>query len=80
MVYAIKKQKETTAALLRRFSKNVQQSGLLLEARKGRFYSKKANHRARKASALRKLERKKERERLQKLGKLPQKEIRPHFR
>jgi len=80
MVYAIKKNKETTAALLRRFSKNVQQSGLLLEARKSRFHTKRTNRRARKVRALRRIVRKKERERLQKLGKLPQKEIRPHFR
>lgn len=77
MVYAIKKSKETTPALLRRFAKNVQQSGLLLEARKNRFYSKKANRRARKISALRRITLRKERERLHKLGRLRPKEIRP---
>lgn len=77
MVYAIRKDKETTGALLRRFSKNVQQSGVLLQARKVRFYSKKSNRRARRASALRRLERKKEYERLKKLGRLKPKMIRP---
>jgi ribosomal protein S21 len=75
-VYAIKKEKETTGALLRRFSKNVQQSGILLEARKVRFHSKKPNRRARKASALRRLELKKEYDLLKKLGRLKPKTIR----
>ncbi len=76
MVYAIRKEKETTGALLRRFSKNVQQSGILLEARKVRFRSKKPNRRARKASALRRLELKKEYDLLKKLGRLKPKTIR----
>ena len=77
MVYAIRKEKETTGALLRRFSKNVQQSGILLEARKVRFRSKKPNRRARKANALRRLELKKEYDLLKKLGRLKPKTIRP---
>lgn len=70
MVYAIKKPKETTPALLRRFTKHVQQSGILREARKSRFYNKKKNKHARKSQALRRIERQKERERLWKLGRL----------
>ncbi|MFY9461608.1 MAG: 30S ribosomal protein S21 [Candidatus Sungiibacteriota bacterium] len=76
MVYAIRKHKETTGALLRRFTKTVQQSGILLEARRIRFYSKKKNKRARKISALRRIQAGKERERLLKLGRLrPKKEM-----
>lgn len=75
MVYAIRKPKETTASLLRRFTKNIQQSGLLLEARKGRFYKGKPSKRARKDSALRRIELKKEYARLVKLGRI-KKEIR----
>lgn len=76
MVYAIRKHKETTGALLRRFTKTVQQSGILLEARHTRFYSKKKNKRARKISALRRMQLGKERERLLKLGRLrPKKEM-----
>lgn len=77
MVYAAKKEKETTGALLRRFSRVIQQSGILLQARKSRFYSKKVNKRARKARALRRLELKKEYERLRKLGRVKTKEVRP---
>ncbi|MDO8561043.1 MAG: 30S ribosomal protein S21 [bacterium] len=77
MVYAIRKQKETTGALLRRFTKNVQQSGILLEARRTRFFSKKKNKRARKISALRRMKLGKEREKLMKLGRLRPKEKRP---
>lgn len=70
MVYAIRKNKETTASLVRRFTRTAQQSGVLLEARKNRFYGKKKNKYARKVSALRRLASRKERERLMKLGRL----------
>lgn len=69
MVYVKRKDRETTASLLRRFSRRVQQSGLLLRARKARFFASKPTKRARLEKALRRIERTKERERLIKLGK-----------
>lgn len=69
MVYVKRKDRETTASLLRRFSRRVQQSGLLLRARKSRFFASKPTKRARLEKALRRIERTKERERLIKLGK-----------
>ena len=73
MVYVIKKDKETSSAMLRRFSRMIQQSGVLLQARKSNFYNRPPNKRARKASALRRLKARKERERLIKLGKIAEK-------
>ncbi|OHA06408.1 MAG: hypothetical protein A2934_03455 [Candidatus Sungbacteria bacterium RIFCSPLOWO2_01_FULL_47_10] len=70
MVYVIKKDKETSAAMLRRFSRMVQQSGVLLQARKSNYYKKRVSKTAKKASALRRLKAKRERERLIKLGKI----------
>lgn len=81
MVYAIRKNKETTGAMLRRFTRMMQQSGVLLAARKTRFYTKKQNSRARRASALRRLVKRAEHERLVKLGRIkknPRKKFMSH--
>ena len=48
-----RKEKEPVGSLLRRFTRRVQQSGVLLSARRGRFYVKPKNKRQVKASALR---------------------------
>jgi ribosomal protein S21 len=66
-----KKDRETTQSLLRRFSKRVQQSGILVRARYNRFYIPFLTKRQKKLNALRRLETQKEREKLYKLGKLP---------
>ena len=70
MVYVKRKEHESTASLLRRFTRRVQSAGVLLRARQGRFYRSKPTKRARKERALRRLERMRKRERLIKLGKL----------
>ncbi len=56
------------SAFLRRFSRKVQQSGVLLEAKKRRFLKPPKNRNTRKTSALRRETIKKEVERLKKLG------------
>ncbi|MDO8591155.1 MAG: 30S ribosomal protein S21 [bacterium] len=66
-----KKEGESASSLLRRFSKRVQQSGVLIRARKGRFYLSEPTKRQKRLGALRRLKNKKEREKLYKLGKLP---------
>lgn len=48
-----RKEKEPVGSLLRRFTRRVQQSGVLLNARRGRFYQKPKTKRQIKASALR---------------------------
>lgn len=70
MVYIKKKERETTASMLRRFTRRVQQSGILIRARKNRFYAPKPSKRSRRLRALKRIDLLKERERLTKLGKL----------
>lgn len=65
-----KKEKETTASLLRRFSRRVQQSGILLRARHTRFYEPLKSKRQKRIDALRRSTMQKEREKLIKLGKI----------
>lgn len=71
MTLEIKKQeREPTQILVRRFTKRVQQSGILLRARKNRFRKRPKNLQAKKRAALRREELKKEYEKLRKSGKL----------
>lgn len=65
-----KKERENVQSLLRRFSRRVLQSGILVRARRGRFYIPPKTKRQKKLSALRREQIQKERERLYKLGKL----------
>ena len=65
-----KKERESTAAFLRRFTRRIQQSGVLLEARKSRFYTPPITKRQKRLRALHRIERQKEIERLKKLGKI----------
>lgn len=69
MVEVRRKEGETTGAMLRRFTRMVQLSGVLLSARKRRFYATKPTRRLIRAKALRRIEKRKEVERLKKLGK-----------
>ncbi len=63
-----KKDKESTSSLLRRFSRRVQQSGVLLNARRSRFYKKPKTKRQAKASALRREQLRSQRKHLLKMG------------
>lgn len=65
-----KNSKETSQNLLRRFSKAVQQSGILIQARKNRFKKRKKSEKMKRIAALRREEKRKDFERLKKLGKL----------
>ncbi|MBI3304919.1 hypothetical protein HYZ80_01160 [Candidatus Parcubacteria bacterium] len=65
-----RKERETTGSLLRRFTRRVQQSGILIRARKVRFYASERTKRERRLSALHRERIKAERERLRKLGLL----------
>ena len=71
MALEIKKQeRETNQALIYRFSKSVQRSGLLLRARKTRFRQRQKSHQMKKKAALRREQLKEEYEKLRKLGKV----------
>lgn len=67
-VAARRKQGETTGSLLRRFTQYVRKSGLLANVRAHRYFAKDQTKRARRRSALVRVERKKEYERMRKLG------------
>jgi len=72
MVEVRRKEKETFGALLRRFTRRVQLSGVLKDARKTRFYNKPLTRLQKRSGALRRISRRAERARLEKLGKLPE--------
>lgn len=65
-----RKTKESASAMLRRFSRKVQLSGVLLSAKKSRFRNKEESRSSRRRSALRREKKKKERRRLDRLGLL----------
>jgi len=70
MVYVKRKDRETTASLIRRFSRRIQASGVLLQARRTRFFESRTTRCEQRVRALRRLAASKERERLAKLGRL----------
>ena len=65
-----KTDKESSQSVVRRFSRRVKQSGILIQARKNRYYLKKKNEREKKRAALRREQLKKEYQKLEKLGKI----------
>ncbi len=70
MVEVKKREGESVEALLRRFTKRVQQSGVLLRAKKGRFYSQPKTKREQKVEAKRRSVIRDQKEHLRKIGKL----------
>ena len=71
MALEVKKQeRETTQALIRRFSKNMQRSGILMQARKRRYQGRSASQLTKKKAALRRIESRIQYEKLRKLGQL----------
>ncbi|MEK7167967.1 MAG: hypothetical protein AAB791_03125 [Patescibacteria group bacterium] len=65
-----RKKGETFEALVRRFTKKVQQSGRLLQSKKIRYYEPKKNKTAVREAAKRRDEITKKRDYLKKIGKL----------
>jgi ribosomal protein S21 len=65
-----RKRGETFESMMRRFSRRVQQSGKLLQAKKIRFHTPEKSRNLQRASALRREEIKKKRDYLKKIGKL----------
>jgi len=72
-----RKEKEPVGSLLRRFTRRVQQSGVLLSARKGRFYQKPKTKRQTKASALRREQLRSQRREMMKAGTLEEGQLIP---
>ena len=72
-----KKDRESSGNLLRRFVRRVQQSGVLVNARKNRFYDKGKSKREKKESALRREELRRLRAKLHKAGQIKEGELIP---
>ncbi len=70
MVEVRKKDNENPISFIRRFTKRVQMSGVLLDARKRRYKQKQKNKRLVRLGALRREKINKDKEMLEKLGKL----------
>ncbi|MBU0597707.1 30S ribosomal protein S21 [Patescibacteria group bacterium] len=70
MVEVKKKDGESTESLIRRFTKKVQSSGVLIRAKKGRFYAPKKTQRESREDAARRTLIRDKKEYLRKIGKL----------
>ncbi len=70
MVEVRKRDNENSDSLIRRFSRKVQESGVLLQARKVQFYQRKKSKKKIREEAQRRTELQAERERLIKLGEI----------
>lgn len=69
-----RKDNETVGAMLRRFTRSIQQSGVLMRARKIRFKESNKTKREIRAGAIYRVQKKKEEDKLIKLGKIIPKE------
>ena len=63
-----RKPRESVSSMLRRFSRKVQLSGVLLSAKKARFQRRQKSRQLRRKDALYREKLRKERERMEKLG------------
>ncbi len=69
MIEVRKKDRETAESLIRRFSRRVQQSGVLIRARKTRFRAEEKSKKEKREEALYKVKIRKQIEKAKKLGK-----------
>ena len=69
MIEVKKKDRETSESLIRRFSRRIQQSGVLVQARKTRFRQDEKSKREIREGAMYKVKVKKVVDRLKKMGK-----------
>jgi hypothetical protein len=65
-----RQEKESSQKLIRRFTKSLQESGLLIRARKIRFKEREKSEQLKKRAALRREELKRKYQKLEKWGKL----------
>lgn len=72
-----RKEKEPVGSLLRRFTRRVKQSGVLLTARRSRFYQKGKTKRQIKESALRREQLRAQRKEMMKMGLLEEGQLIP---
>mgnify|MGYP000008702287 CR=1 FL=1 len=70
MAQVKRRERETTSSVIRRFVRAVQQSGILLRAKRSRFYEKKKTRREMRDKALHREKVVTEQDKLRKLGLL----------
>ena len=68
---------ESSANVIRRFTKRVQSAGIIPKVRSGRYYSRTKSRNVQRAAKLQKLEKRAAYEKLVKLGKIPEGRGRP---
>jgi len=71
MITVRKRKGEHFSALLYRFNKRVRQSGILLEAKKNRFFTRKENKNQRRKSALYRFRKQEELKKMRRYSRLP---------
>ena len=71
-IHVEKNNNESTANLIRRFTKRMKAAGIIQKVRSTRYFDREKSRNVGKSAKLRKLERQKEYERLYKLGKIPE--------
>lgn len=76
MIEVRKKERETTESLIRRFSRKMQQSGVLVRARKTRFRADEKSKTEMRTEALYKVKIRKEIDKLKKIGKFDDEALR----
>ena len=76
MIEVKKKERETSESLIRRFSRRVQQSGVLVQARKTRFRKDEKSKREIREGAMYKAKVKKVVDKLKKMGKFDEENFR----
>ena len=70
MVDVKRKPRESISMMMRRFSQQVRESGILMNAKKSRFQEKKISKGERRKVAVEREKRRKEKQRLKKMGRL----------
>ncbi len=76
MIEVKKKNKETAESLIRRFSRRIQQSAVLVQARKNRFRRDEKTKNEKRQEALYKVKIRKEIDRMKKFGKFDDEALR----
>lgn len=76
MIEVRKKNKETAESLIRRFSRRIQQSAVLVQARRNRFRRDEKSKTEKRQEALYKVKIRKEIDKLKKLGKFDDEALR----
>lgn len=76
MIQVKKKDRETSESLIRRFSRRIQQSGVLMDARRSRFQTSKKTKIKQRQEAMYKVKIRKEIDKLKKLDRFDEEALR----